>query len=70
LSNYYLRNYAEALADFSKATDINPEYALAYYYRGAFKVLTGQKESGCIDLRKAEESGFIPAIRVIREYCQ
>jgi tetratricopeptide (TPR) repeat protein len=46
--------YEDALKDFDKALNLDPEYLVTYFYRGRMKLkYTQDKESGCLDLKKA-----------------
>jgi len=63
-------DYSEAFADCNKAIEINPKYADAYIERGILKNKLGQKDSGCLDLRKAEELGSSYVTDAIKKYCQ
>jgi hypothetical protein len=42
---------------------------LAYYHRGLAKILSGQKDNGCLDLSKAGDLGLAEAYESIKEYC-
>jgi hypothetical protein len=43
---------------------------LACFKRGLLKLMSGQKESGCIDLSKAGELGMVIVYEEIKKYCQ
>jgi len=59
-----------ALADYTKAIEIDPNYRNAYFDRGLAKLNLGQKDSGCLDLSKAGELGFgQQAYEAIKELC-
>jgi tetratricopeptide (TPR) repeat protein len=63
------KKYKEAIVEFSKAIEINTNFPAAYYNRGLVEVFLGQKESGCLDLRKAAELGEKDANKMIEKYC-
>ena len=42
---------------------------MAYYNRGLAKIQLGQKDSGCLDLSKAGELGYVEAYEAIKQYC-
>jgi tetratricopeptide (TPR) repeat protein len=44
----------KAIADFTKAIEINPKYAQAYYHRGLTHVQLGNEEEAMADFQKAE----------------
>ncbi len=68
-AKYELEDYRGAIADYSKAIEINPNDADAYGNRGIAMIKLGQKDSGCLDLSKAGELGYFDAYDVIKEYC-
>jgi len=51
-------NYAEAIHEFDKAINLNPNYKEAYLDRGASKANLGQNEGAISDYQKAEELGL------------
>jgi tetratricopeptide (TPR) repeat protein len=64
------KKYDEAIAEFSKAIEINPNFKAAYFNRGLVEVVLGQKEKGCLDLSKASELGEKDADKMIQKYCK
>ena len=65
-----LKNNRGAIDDYTKAIEIYPEFADAYYDRGNAKLRIGQKDSGCLDLSKAGELGHEKAYDAIKAWCQ
>ena len=66
-----VKDYRGAIDEFNKALERNPNsFKEAYYYREIAKICFGQKESGCLDLIKARESGYERAYEAIQKYCQ
>jgi tetratricopeptide (TPR) repeat protein len=63
------KKYDEAIAEYTKAIEINNHFSAAYYNRGLVEAVAGQKESGCQDLRKAAELGEKDANKMIQKYC-
>jgi len=49
---------------------LNPDYALNYYKRGMVKLIMGNKQEGCSDLRKAYELGYEEALAQIQKNCK
>lgn len=45
--------HQEAIAEYTKAIQIDPNYAKAYFYRGNALALEGQPQKGIEDLQKA-----------------
>ncbi len=62
-------DYKGAIADYSKAIELNPKLAEAYAARGLAKIGLGQKDGGCLDLSKAGELGSAKAYESIKQYC-
>ena len=62
-------DYRGAIQDYNKAIEFKPKYFEAYYNRGIAKIQLGQKDSGCLDLSKAGELGYMDAYDAIKEYC-
>ena len=53
------QHYRSALADFSKAIEIKPSYAQAYYQRGLVHYeIGGHLDEACKDWRTAQEMGY------------
>jgi len=51
-----LREYLDAIADYTEVININPAFAEAYFLRGIVKKnALGEKYSSLIDLRKAAQ---------------
>jgi tetratricopeptide (TPR) repeat protein len=48
-------NYANAIEYYTKAIDIDPDFAMAYYKRGLAKKMTGNNEGSVANLSKAIE---------------
>ncbi len=68
-TKYDLKDYKGAIQDYTKAIELNPKYADAYYNRGIAKIELGQKDNGCLDFSKAGELGHAEAYESIKEYC-
>lgn len=69
LAKFRLKDYRGAIADYSKAIELNPSFADAYFNRGITKISSGQKDKGCLDLSKAGELGDGEAYKAIRAPC-
>lgn len=69
LAKYALKDYTGAIADYTKVVEIDPKCANGYYDRGVAKIELGQKDSGCLDLRKAGGLGLPEAAEVIKKFC-
>ena len=57
-AKYYLKDYQGAIADYNKAIEINPQYALAFANRGDSKRRLGKEKDACIDYKKAASLGY------------
>jgi Flp pilus assembly protein TadD len=51
-------NYQGAIDDFTKAIELNPENAEAYYRRGVVRQNIGMEDEGVIDITKAKTLGY------------
>ena len=58
-----------AIQYYTKAIEINPYFAIAYFYRGNSKLSLGDKNGACLDWSKAWELGLDSAYDKIKEYC-
>ncbi|HGY5545329.1 MAG TPA: tetratricopeptide repeat protein, partial [Prochlorococcus sp.] len=59
-----------AIADYSKAIEINPQYANAYKNRGIAKELVGDLKGACADWKEASSLGDKDAAGWVRDQCQ
>ena len=69
LSKGELNDDLGAIADYSKAIELDKDDAYSYYNRGICKLNSKQKESACEDFSKAGELGFDKAYEAIKKYC-
>jgi tetratricopeptide (TPR) repeat protein len=67
-SKYALKDYSGAIADYTKAIEIDPNFALAYYFRGVSKHSLDDRFGACKDGRKAQELGH-DASELIKYAC-
>jgi tetratricopeptide (TPR) repeat protein len=64
-----LKKYEEAARDFTKAIELQPNLAEAYYNRGVMAYDTGKKAEGCVDLQKASGLGLQSAADEYNKLC-
>jgi len=64
-----LKNYKDAIEDFSKAIEINPGYAEAYLGRGGAKIELNDADGACSDWQKAAQLGNKQAETLIQHFC-
>ena len=57
-AKFYNDDYYGAIADYTKAIELRPDYASAYYNRGAVKSSLGDDNGACQDGRKAQQLGY------------
>ena len=69
LAKAELQNYKGALADFTKAIEINPNYSNAYKNRGVSKENLGDLSGACADWKKAANLGNIDAAEWVENQC-
>ena len=55
LAKANLKEYSEAIADYDKAIELDPNFALAYYNRGITYRELGKEEEAKEDFKKAQE---------------
>ncbi|MCX6222570.1 MAG: hypothetical protein NTZ69_16500 [Bacteroidia bacterium] len=66
-----LSDYNGAKEDYTKLIEIDSKNGLYYFNRGLIYALKlKQKETGCNDLSKAGELGYINAYKAIRQLCE
>jgi len=71
IDNFDKGYYSEAIADFSKAIEINPDYKEAYFNRGnAYAFGMDNLSQACSDWQKAYQLGHKPALDLINKYCK
>ncbi|MCK4932097.1 MAG: tetratricopeptide repeat protein [Candidatus Aminicenantes bacterium] len=66
---YESKDIRGALGDYDTSIRRNPNFALNYFKRGMIKIITGNREEGCADLKKADQLGFKGALEQIKKYC-
>ena len=59
----------ESILAYTKAIELYPYLAEAYYNRGLIQIYLKDKEKGCIDISSAGELGIKDAYSVIKKYC-
>jgi tetratricopeptide (TPR) repeat protein len=62
-------DYRGAIADYSKAIELNPKYDDAYNNRGIAKFQLRDKNGACSDWNKANELGNKAASVLIKKLC-
>ena len=63
-------HWVEAVAHYTRATELFPGLAEAYFNRGLVLIYLKDKEKGCIDLSRSGELGVAEAYRVISKHCE
>lgn len=71
LGNLYClsNDLPESIRQYSKAIDLFPYLAEAYYNRGLVLIYLKDRDKGCIDLSRAGELGIRDSYSVIKKYC-
>jgi len=73
-AKYYLQDYEGAITDFNRTIRFwagdKYQKSKAYYWRGLTKIDSGQKDSGCLDLKKSADLGYSEAFEALKKYCQ
>ena len=60
----------EAADDYTKAIELNPHFAEAYYNRGLLQIYMKDTRKGCLDISKAGELGIKEAYKVLKMYSE
>jgi tetratricopeptide (TPR) repeat protein len=58
----------EAFDDYTRAIDLNPHFAEAYYNRGLVQIYMKDTRKGYLDISKAGELGITQAYDLINRY--
>ncbi len=53
-----LKDYQGAIADYTKAIEISPQFALAFANRGDSKRRLGNEKDACTDYKKSASLGY------------
>ena len=69
VSKNQLRDYYGAIADYTKAIELDPNYANAYKNRGISKENLGDLNNACADWKKAAELGVTDAAEWVAKQC-
>ena len=72
LGNLYCLSseHINSIDSYTKAIELYPYMADAYFNRGLVLIYLKDKEKGCIDLSRAGELGVQDAYSVINKYCE
>ena len=57
-----------ALEDYTRAIELYPYFAEAYYNRGLVQIYLKDTRKGCLDISKAGELGITEAYDVLKRY--
>ena len=68
-AKYNLKDYKGAIADFTKAIELNPDDATAYNNRGYSKAGLDDLDGACADFRKAISLGSTQNIEAVKNQC-
>jgi hypothetical protein len=61
-----MSDHRGAIVDYTKAIEINPNFAVAYFRRGCSQNLLGDKESSIQDLKTSAALGYSQASEMIK----
>ncbi len=59
--------YEEAVADYTKAIELNPKYGLAYFNRAVARLKTGDRDGSVEDLKSSARLGNKDARETLTE---
>ena len=63
------RRYSQAIADFTKAIDLNSELGTAYFNRGIAHLLNHNPMIACTDFERSANEGYERALDKQRHFC-
>jgi tetratricopeptide (TPR) repeat protein len=66
--NKHLADFPGAIADYNKSIELNPDSPWAYEALGLARITLGEREAGCLELRKAEK-GSASARYLVQKLC-
>ncbi len=64
-----LKDYNQAIIDYSKALSYDEKNSKAFFFRGVIRVQYKAVSEGCLDLSRAGELGMADAYDYIKKYC-
>ncbi|MCQ2194021.1 MAG: tetratricopeptide repeat protein [Paludibacteraceae bacterium] len=62
------KDFRNAMANYTKAIELDKDFAEAYFNRGLVHILVGESREGIADLSKAGELGIYSAYNIIKRY--
>lgn len=65
-----LEEYREAIIDYERAVQLDPELWLTLHSLGILYIANNQKEKGCECLKRAKEKGFSESETMYNKYCK
>lgn len=68
-SKHNAGDFTGAIADFSKAIELNPQFGDAYNFRGMSKYKSGNTQGACSDWHQADQLGNSHAKTMINNHC-
>lgn len=71
LGNVYAKQgeWTLALDAYTKAIELFPYFADAYFNRGVVQIMVGETQKGCLDFSKAGELGIEESYTVMKKFC-
>jgi len=62
-------NYSAALADFSRAAQLDPTFCMSFFMQGVVQFELNDKDNTCRAWQKAYELGYPDALKKMVEHC-
>jgi tetratricopeptide (TPR) repeat protein len=62
--------FKDALADFNKALELQPNYGEVLDMRGVCKAELGDMTGACEDWKASYENGYNPAFKMMEKFCE
>ena len=70
MAKYDLGDLDGAIADFTKAIELDPKYGEAWLNRGVVKEMIRDNKGACQDWSKASDQGITAAGKYVNSQCQ
>ena len=64
-----MNNYFESVNDYTKAIELNNEFAEAYFNRGIANILAQNRTEACLDFERSLALGYEDGAEKLKYFC-